>query len=293
MKNLIRKIYLIKGCRQLNRIAFLSLMLLLFSSCSKTQIAYKFSDWFLLERVDHYFEITPSQEEFLEEKLEHLLSWHRTHEMPEIIITLTEFHERYRDGLDPADLDWLSDDHRSYFKRFFRKAIPDFSRFLATLDDSQIQHFKAHLKKKNDFLIKQANMTDEELKTDTREWFVELLEDWFGDLNREQKASIHGWLTGERKWVLAKLENRRKFQKDMVALLKERQTEKEIETQLTVWIEKPESRWTPEFKEQIDKKIALWKELLFKVDAIITPTQRNRALEKIQEYIDDFKTLTI
>jgi len=293
MKNFIRKISFMKGCRLLNRITLLSLILLLVSSCSKTQIAYKFSDWFLLERVDHYFQITPSQEEYLEERLEHLLSWHRTHEMPEIISTLTEFHERYRDGLDMADLDWLSDDHRSYFKRFFRKAVPDFSQFLATLDDSQIRHFKTQLKKKNDFLIKQANMTDEELKANTREWFVELLEDWFGDLNREQKTSIHGWLTGERKWVLAKLENRRKFQKDMVALLKEHQTEKEIEAQLTVWIEKPESRWTPEFKNQIDKKMALWKELLFKVDAIITPVQRNHALEKIQEYIDDFKTLTI
>jgi hypothetical protein len=293
MKNLIRDISVMKGCRLLNRITFLSLILLLFSSCSKTQIAYKFSDWFLLERVDHYFQITPSQEEFLEEKLEHLLSWHRTHEMPEIIITLTEFHERYQDGLDMADLDWLADDHRSYFKRFFRKAVPDFSRFLATLDDSQIQHFKTQLEKKNDFLIKQANMTDEELKANTREWFVELLEDWLGDLNRNQKASIHGWLTGERKWVLSKLENRRKLQKGMVGLLKEHQTEKEIEAQLTVWIEKPGSRWTSEFKVQIDKKMALWKELLFKVDAIITPIQRNHALEKIQEYIDDFKTLTI
>lgn len=293
MKNFIQKISFTKGCRSLNRITFLSLIFLLISSCSKTQIAYKFSDWFLLERVDHYFEITSSQEEFLEEKLAHLLFWHRTHEMPEIIATLIEFHERYQDGLDPADLDWLANDHRNYFKRFFHKAVPDFSRFLATLDDSQILHFKTQVEKKNDFLIKQANMTDEELKANTREWFVELLEDWFGDFNPKQKDSIHDWLTGEKKWVLTKLENRRKFQKDMVALLEEHQTEKDIEAQLTVWIENPESRWTPELKDQIDKKMNLWKELLFKVDAIITPTQRNRALAKIQEYIDDFKTLTI
>ena len=134
-----------------NCIAFLLLTLLLLSSCSKTQIAYRFSDWFLLERVDRYFQITHSQEEFLEEKLEHLLSWHRTHELPDIIVTLTEFHKRYQDGLDPEDLDWLADDDRRYFRRFFLKAVPDFSRFLTTLDESQIRHLNTQLEKKNEF----------------------------------------------------------------------------------------------------------------------------------------------
>lgn len=277
--------------RLLNRIAFSLLVLVLISSCSRTQIAYKFSDWFLLERFDNYFLITPSQEEFLEEKLEHLLSWHRTHELPEIIITLTEFHKRYQDGLDPEDLDWLSDDHRSYFKRFFLKAVPDFSRFLTTLDDRQIQHFKTQSGKKNDFLIKQANMTDEELVRDTQDWFIELLEDWFGNLSAEQRKSIHSRLNVEKSWVQSKLENRLQFQEDFVALLQARKTEKEIEAQLTLWIEKPESRWTPEFKTKLDQRIVEWKELLFNVDSIITPEQRMRALEKIQGYIDDFKIL--
>jgi len=293
MKNFMPNGSFIKRCRLSNRVTFLFLILLLLSSCSKTQIAYKFSDWFLLKRVDHYFQITPSQEDFLEEKLEHLLLWHRTRELPEIIITLTEFHKRYQDGLDPADLDWLSDDHRSYFKRFFLKAVPDFSRFLTTLDDSQIQHFKTQLTGKNDFLIKQAKMTDEELVEDTQEWFIELLEDWFGNLKRQQKKNIRAWLNVERGWVLAKLENRREFQKDMVALLQAHKTAREIASQLTVWIEKPDSRWTIKFKARIDQKMASWKELLFKIDSMITPTQRNRALEKIQDYIDEFKALAI
>ncbi len=293
MKNYISKHTFIQRCRLIKSIVFLFLTLLLIAGCSKTRIVYKFSDWFLLERVDHYFQTTPSQEVFLEEKLEKLLAWHQTHELPEIIITLTQFHKRYQDGLDPADLDWLSDDHRSYFKRFFLKAVPDFSPFLASLDDNQIQHFKTQLGKKNDFLIKQINMTDEELATDTRKWFIELLEEWFGDIHEEQRKRIHAWLTVDREWIVSKLESRRKFQKDMVALLLAHKTEKEIETQMTVWIEKPESRWTPEFKDRIDQRMAFWKELLLKVDALLTPTQRNRALGRIQDYIDDFKTLVI
>jgi Family of unknown function (DUF6279) len=277
---------------RLNPIIFLLLTLLLISSCSRTQIAYKFSDWFLLERMDNYFQTTSSQEDLLETKIDQLISWHRTHELPEIILTLTEFHKRYQDGLNPEDLDWLAEDHRSYLKRFVLKAVPDFSRFLATLDESQIQHFKTQLKS-NDFLIKQADMTDEELERDTQDWFIDLMEDWFSSLNTEQKKNIRAWLKVEKSWIFSKLENRRKFQETFITLLKAHKTESEIETQLTVWIEKPESRWTPEFKSLLDQKIAQWKKLLFKVDATLTPAQRNRALEKIQGYIDDFKTLVI
>jgi hypothetical protein len=241
--------------------------------------------------VDNYFGITPSQEDFLEEKLEHLLSWHRTHELPEIITTLTEFQKRYQDGLDPEDLEWLSEDHRSYLKRFFLKAVPDFSRFLTTLTDNQIQHFKDQLEKKNDFLIKQADMTDEELARDAQDWFIEVQEDWFGTLNVKQQESIRAWLNMEKGWALSKLENRRKFHNTIAAFLEAQKTEKEIETQLTVWIEKSDSRWTPEFKVQLEQRITQWKKLLLKVDSILTPAQRNRALDKIQGYIDDFKTL--
>ncbi len=293
MKNFVPTHTFTRAYNLFGRVIILFMTLLLIASCSRTQISYKFSDWFLLERVDHLFDITRSQEQFLEGKLEHLLVWHRTRELSTIIITLTEFKQRYQDGLDPEDLEWFAEDHHSYFKRFLIKAVPDFSRFLATLTKNQIQHFNIQLEKRNDFLIKQANMTDEELVRDTQKWFIELLEDWFGKLNRGQVENIHTWLEIEKGWVESKLANRRHFQESFISFLQAHKTESEINAQLTMRIEEPETRWTPEFEVQLDKKIAQWKELLLKVDSTITPIQRNQALERIQEYIDDFKTLVI
>jgi len=275
------------------RLTCLLLILLTLSSCSRTQIAYHFSDWFLLKKVDDYFQINNSQENFLEEKFENLLAWHRTNELPEIILTLNEFQERYRDGLDPEDIEWLQEDERSYFKRFCIQAAPDFSRFLSTLDKRQIQHFKNQSDKMNDFLIKQINMTDEKLVEDTQQWFLELLEDWFGPLDSNQKKTLQIWITVERGWIVSKLENRRKFQKAFADLLESQKTEKEIEAQLIRWIKQPETRWTPNFQVQWEKKKTQWMKILFKIDSMITPTQRNRALQKVQGYINDFNGLAI
>lgn len=263
------------------------------TGCSRTQIAYHFSDWFLLKKVDDYFQIKNSQERFLKKKLEHLMAWHRSHELPAIILTLSEFQTRYRDGLDPEDLAWLQEDERRYIKRFLIQAAPDFSRFLSTLDERQIRHFKGQSPKLNDFLIKQIEMTDEELVEDTQRWFLELLEDWFGPLDSGQEATLRIWVTVERGWIISKLKNRRNFQTAFADLLKAQKSEREIEAQLVRWIKQPETLWAPKFQIQWEEKKSQWMNILFKIDSMITPAQRTRALEKVQGYIDDFKSLVI
>jgi uncharacterized protein DUF6279 len=275
------------------RLACLFLIGLTLSSCGRTQLAYRFSDWFLLNKVDDYFQLNNSQEKFLKEKFDHLMEWHRTHELPEIVLTLSEFQERYRDGLDAEDIKWLQEDERSYFMRIFIQAAPDFSRFLSTLDERQIQHFKNQSDKMNDFLIEQSKMTDEELVDDTQQWFLELLEDWFGPLDSDQKITLQIWITVERGWIVRKLQTRRKFQKAFADLLEAQKPEKEIEAQLIGWIKQPEILWASKFQAQLEEKKSQWMKVLFKIDSMITPAQRNRALKKVQRYIDDFKSLAI
>ena len=281
-------------CNQLifRRLCYFFLLLTL-ASCSKTQIAYNLSDWYLLKKVDDYFHLNDSQEIFLKEKLESLIAWHRRHELPEIILTLSEFQRRYKDGLDAEDIAWLQEDERRFIKRFFIQAAPDFSRFLSTLDASQIRHFKGQSPEMNDFLIKQVKMSDEELVEDTQQWFLDVLEDWFGPLDSDQEMTLRIWITVERGWILSKLENRRNSQKAFTELLEAGKSIKEIEAHLIRWIQQPETLWAPEFQAQWKERKDQWMELLFKIDSMITPQQRNMALEKVQGYIDDFQSLVI
>ncbi len=270
-----------------------TLILLSLAGCSRTQIIYNFSDWFIVSRIDKYFQLTSPQQIFLEKELNNLLTWHRSHELPEIVNTLSEFQNRYQNGLDPEDLDWIKEDHHNYFKRFFIQAALAFSQFLTTLQDDQIEHFKIEIESSNEFLIKQLDMTDEDMVDDTHEWFLGILEDWFGTLHPGQISQIKNWIKVEREWIILKLENRRNFQKEIYTLLRSSKSPAEIEAQLVQWIEQPETRWPPEFRIKLEQKIEEWNQILLKIDSILTPPQRDWALDKIQDYIDDFRQLAL
>ena len=270
-----------------------SIVLLSLIGCSRTQVIYNFSDWFVVSKIDNYFQLTSPQQVFLEKEMDHLLTWHRSRELPEIANTLSEFKTRYQDGLSSEDLDWIKEDHRNYFNRFFIQAAPAFSQFLTTLQDDQIEHFKMEIESSNEFLTKQLDMTDEEMVDDAHEWFIGILEDWFGTLQPGQISLIKDWIKIEREWISLKLENRRSFQGEFYTLLKSSKTQVEIEAQLVHWIEQPDTRWPPEFRMKLEQKIKAWNQILLQVDSIVTPPQRDRALGKIQGYIYDFRQLAL
>lgn len=268
------------------------LALLLFSACSMTRVFYNFSDWLLLNRIDDYFLLNDSQKSFLEEKIEALVVWHRNEELPAIVKTLTELKARFEDGLGHDDIDWVMLEHQALWHRFIKRALADWSAFLATVEVEQVRHLQLYMEQKNKYLIEQAAMSHQERLDDYVDWFAGVLEDWCGDLGSSQRSLIKNRMRADGKWVANKLEQRRKFQEELATLLWSKKDAAEIEKQLGRWLLQPETLWPPGFKEQVEQRKSEWKELLIKVDATLTPRQRDRVLEKIQGYIDDFRTLT-
>ena len=264
---------------------------LLCIGCSKTQIAYNFSDWFLLRTIDKYFDTTAAQNAYLEERLDALFVWHRQREMPEIAAALEELRERIRDGLTGEDIDWVQEDHRNYFKRFFIRFAPDFAHFMTTVQPEQLNHLKDRLEKGNDFLIKQLAMSDEEMQMDAADWLIKLLGKWVGPLDAAQQEKVRSWITLERSWLKDRLNNRRKFQNAFAALIEAKKPAAEIEARLIEWLEKPEIRWSPEFMDRVNERNRQWREILIRIDGILTSAQRNHLLGRLDQYIEDFKDL--
>ena len=51
----------------------------------------------LLNRIIHYYDLNPNQENFLEQKIVTLLVWHKIQELLKIGIFLSGFNERFQD----------------------------------------------------------------------------------------------------------------------------------------------------------------------------------------------------
>lgn len=261
------------------------------SGCSRTQFAYNHFDWFLLKRIDHFFTLTSSQETYLEQKIEVLHTWHRQRELPMLVDALHELRTRFKDGLSREDIDWIDDTTSGFWQRFVQHSLPDFARFLATVQPEQVVHLQDSMEERSDFLVKQTKMTDEELKADILEWLYGLLEAWYGDLTEDQRRQIAAWVRPDSEWIGIRLERRKVFQKDFVQLLRTQPQEGAIFQWLMERVIQPETRWDPDFKQRLDSKWEEWKDIFYRTDALMQPRQRQHALDRLDDYLEDFEDL--
>ena len=272
-------------------ISLLFISLLIFAGCSRTSLVYKFSDWLIINRMDAYFDLNAAQKDMLDKDIGQLMVWHRKTELPRLVNSLVELKSRCNDGLSLGDIEWITSAHREFWRRFFLQGISRFANFLVTVDEAQVRHLKAAMEKKNEFLIEQMDMTEKELLEDTLEWLYGMLEDWFGGLSSDQKKQIKSWALVDHEWVEIKLNSRRWLQKSFADLAASGKTQSEIEDALRRWVVHPETTGTPEFRKRWDKRKIRWHTTLVKIGRLLTRKQIDHALDKIQDYIDDFRGL--
>ena len=53
----------------------------------------------------------------------------------------------------------------------------------------------------------------------------------------------------------------------------------------------PEANWDPDFKQRLDAKWEEWKDIFYRADALMQPHQRQHALDRLGEYLEDFEDL--
>ena len=265
--------------------------IMLACGCSRTQLAYNHFDWFLVKRIDHYFTLTSSQQSYLEQKTSLLQAWHRHRELPLLVETLRELKIRTKDGLDREDIDWIDSAQSGFWRRWLKHGLLDFSRFLTTVQPDQVAHLQQSLAERNDFLIRQTQMTDEELKADILDWLFGFLEDWYGELTEEQHQQIAEWVRPDAEWIAIRLEHRKTFQKEFSYLLESQLQEEEVYQWLIERVIQPGTRRDPEYKKRLDAKWEEWKDIFYRADALMLPEQRQYALDRLNDYLKDFEHL--
>ncbi|MCF8719637.1 DUF6279 family lipoprotein [Nitrospina gracilis] len=223
------------------RLALLVLCLMIAAGCSRTRIAYNFSDWFLVHRIDHYFDLTREQERFLDRRVAALQAWHRRHELPRLVAALDELDRRYADGLSGEDADWVWQQQGAFWDRLIAHGLPDFSRFLTTLNDDQVGFLANRFEENDGWLVRRAALTADALQRDHREWVLEVLDDWYGGLTADQAARIPDWLQSDRGWVQLRLKNRLRFQQDFLQLVRRGGSAAVLQTRLEQWLHHPET----------------------------------------------------
>jgi len=261
--------------------AIIILHIIFITSCT-TKWFYNHIDWFLLWKIDDFFDLSSEQETLLEPVIQEHLKWHKKEGLLQHIEFLQALQERMQHPLTPEDVDWFVEAYQQQLYLLFGRIISDMARFVVTLPPEQIQYFEQTLEKSNKKLKERLALLTEEWLQLRAEKTVEYLEDWVGDLSDDQVAEVIR-LSKTIPDTFEYWYNRRiKRQQHFIGMLRSRKTRAEIEQTLQNWYIhtplRPLSQSYPPIRD-----------MALKVDHMLTPEQRQHRNDEVQKWIERLK----
>ncbi|MBL6964883.1 MAG: hypothetical protein ISR55_13760 [Bacteroidetes bacterium] len=260
-----------------------SMLLLGIPACTSIKMTYNWADDLIYWRIDGYFDVSSSQKEFLERKLDNLHKWHRQVEIPKYIAFLEEIKTRLQNGIDMDDMVWYGRELKQFNKNLATFIAQDTAEFLASLSLEQIEYLKNKLDEDNEERMEKIKQIEEEAKAEATEKAIKSATDWWGDLSEDQKKVIEDSIVVDKKGQMVSYNHRIKSQQKFINLLKEKIPVDNLREQLLDWYLNPAQFYTREYLNIVIKRRNR-KSNFMKIDSLATQEQREHIIDKIDSY---------
>jgi hypothetical protein len=267
------------------------LSILLLAGCSSLRIGYYWADWIIVNQIDDMFDLDSAQTTKVKELVGEFHQWHQKEEIPRLITLLEQVEEKAAGELNKEDLRWMEEESNAMKTRIVAQVADDISVFLTTLTDQQIDHLETALKEHNEEEAEEYAMPLDEWEGERKEKMLDRLDDWFGGFNSVQERELLAAYDVNRTVHMRYHEQSLVFQKKFVTLLRQKPSAELIKNTLTQWIMEPESVYSTEYVEFRNQQEAKRVNFFFTVDRMLTETQRQHALKRLESYRYDFEVI--
>ena len=264
----------------------------LLAACSVTRVGYNYADIVVRYMASNYLDLDAVQSEDLKPRLVRLHQWHRVNELPAYADLLRSASQRAAKGISAEDVAWGLSNTRARYRKFAAKAVEAAAPVLATLEAAQLASLEHKFAENNEkYARKFLSPDDEKRRRAQTQRMLERFSDFAGDLTPEQEARIERFALANEHHVALRFEDRQRWQRDLVALLRQQRAPQELGQSLAEMFDKPELRRSEEFLRE-DRR---WDEdlgqLIVDLDRSLSPKQRARVVRRLSDYAEDFSVL--
>jgi len=261
------------------------------SGCSSTTLIYNNANWYLSGKIDDYFSLSNDQEDQIDQHIEQFFKWHRHNELPEYAAFISRFNVVYANGLTAQELVLLNNQFTSARARVARALIEPASQFFTTVSDKQLDHYDAHFYKQLAKRKEKASLSTEEANEAEFEELLDDLEDWFGNFDENQKAKLRLISDAMPHRDGQRFQRREQRHREFLALLRTRPERSSIKQYLyNRFVTRTDI--SPEQRERRLANRQQWQSRILEIDKLITQKQRQRAMDRLTDYRDDFISLS-
>lgn len=261
-------------------------------SCSATRFAYDNADTALRFMASSYLELDAAQAEDMRLRIVQFHRWHRANELPAYAALMRSASARAARGITAEDVAWGLANLRARYHSFAAKAAEDAAPVLVTLAPDQIAALEHRFAENNQKYAKEFLAADGKKRRRAQvDRVLERFGDFAGDLTPDQEARIERFMLVHESHIALRFEDRRQWQRDVIAALKEPRNAQELGASLAEMFNHPERRRSEAFIRE-DKA---WEEdlgqLIVELDRTLSPRQRARVVRRLADYAEDFAAL--
>jgi hypothetical protein len=264
------------------------------AGCNLVGFGYSQGETIAAWKADEYFSLEAEQKDLFRARFARFYNWHRYQQLPEYVTFLTRGKQRLEDGLDRADIEWFTDGLQARYARIVERGAPDAAEVLATLTAQQLAALQKQWAKDNRKFQREHKVTGtlEERKQERVKRTVTQVKDWVGSLSSEQEQRIAQLSNDMPDTDRLRYEDRLRRQREFLKIMEARSDAKSVAPQLRDWLVNWRKGRNPEYEKLSDLSWEKRVRLYIEVERMLTPQQRQHAMQKVQGYIDDFRKLS-
>lgn len=267
------------------------LFCLLLTGCSATQLIYNRVDILIRWYLDDYVTLTADQQSRFDDRLDHLLAWHRSEELPAYIEIIDRSEAALDEGVPLASAYQIAEDIEVAFNRLEQPFLTLLLETGMDLEADQLAEFVEVLAaKQSEFEEDRLTRDDEEYRSDLEERVEDQLDDYLGPLTDEQRARIAEGVAEMTRLDRFWLEDRKVWINELAHILSSDQPD--WPDQVRTLIDGREASQLPAYREGIEHNSDVILVMLRDVMAERTPRQDRKIRSRLSSLRDDFAILT-
>jgi hypothetical protein len=266
------------------------------SGCNTLKLVYNQSDDLIYWWLDGYADLQNGQKQFTRDTLTDLQRWHRQQQLPEYVALLKRMQTMAPHDITPAQVCAVTEDMKTSFVRTLRYVEPSTTQLAVQLSPDQLRSVRKRFNKtdkawRDDWLDPDA---EGRLSYRTKQ-ATNRLEDFYGRLDKPQRDVLNKWLSESIFDPDMSYAERERRQADTLQTLQrmtqEGSTTAQAQALMRALVDRsfnsPNERYRAYNRD-------LWQENcegFAKLHNSTTPAQRQRMVEALRGYENDFKIL--
>jgi hypothetical protein len=265
----------------------------LLSACSFSFI-YNNLDWWSNWYLDDYVTLNQEQQQIFDNTFDELHSWHRQTQLREYYLQLTVLKNQVNVGISEDELNAHVARVKNHWFVVREKAKPQLISLTHTLSKSQRKQVIDEIEN-----INKERIEDREQLTKVQ-WHKEECKErqlqfkkWVGRLTREQNTEVCNFIQRFSSTFTHRMDYRIKWHSDFKQVLAMNINKQQYEVMFTELISNPESLKSNEYVMLSANNSNILVKTFHYVMNNLTDKQRKRFNKKVDELIDDLKTLEI